>query len=174
MTCNNSIHDLNCSDSYNNNVLKGASATTVNQQPKQLVFNQSEVNILGKSLKACYFYITKNKNQYQNPKDILKELTTASNIISARQKNTQNQNQQSTKLKGASSLEEDINNNNNSFESLDNIRKMFGLTSNESATATATAAVSHLKRASDSTLNKNNICSKKEHLKDLLKQFNLI
>ena len=103
--------------------------------------------------------MTKNKNQYQNPQDIIKELTTASNILSARQ-NTQNQNQQSTKtnLKGAS-LVEDIN----PFKSFDNIRKMFGLTSNESAAV-------HLKGASDSD---SNICSKKEHLKDLLKQFNL-
>ena len=171
MTCNNSIHhDLNCPDSYNNNALKSASASAtasisaVNQQQQKqlLVFNQQEVNILDKSLKACQFYITKNKNQYQNPQDIIKELTTASNIVNARrQKNKQNQNQQS--LKGASL---DIN-INNPFKSLDNIRKMVGLTtSNESA--------SHLKGASDSTQNNNNICSKKEHLKDLLKQFNLI
>ena len=46
---------------------------------------------------------------------------------------------------------------------------MFGLTtSNESAAA----EVSHLKGASDSYQN-NIICSKKEHLKDLLKQLNL-
>ena len=75
MTCNNSIHhDLNCPDSYNNNSLKCASAV-VNQQQKQFVFNQQEVNILSKSLEVCKFYITKNKNQYQNPQDILKELT---------------------------------------------------------------------------------------------------
>ena len=125
MTCNNSIHDLNCPDSYNNNALKSASASAaINQQQKQY----------------------------------------------SRQ-NTKNQNQQSTKLKGASSLVVE-DNNNNPFKSLDNIRKMVGLTttSNESATA-----VSHLKGASDSTPQNNNIfCSKKEHLKDLLKQFNLI
>ena len=46
---------------------------------------------------------------------------------------------------------------------MDNIRKMFGLTSNESVS---------LKGASNST--QNNTYSKKEHLKDLLKQFNLI
>ena len=165
MTCNNSIHDLNCPDSYNNNALKSASAsvsaTAVNQQPKQFVFNQQEVNILSKSLEVCQFYITKNQAQFQQSQDIIKKLTTASNILNARRQNKQNQNQQS--LKGASL---DIN-NNNPFKSLDNIRKMIGLTtSNESA--------SHLKGASDSTQNNNNICSKKEHLKDLLKQFNLI
>ena len=174
MTCNNSIHDLNCPDSYNNNALKSASAsvsaTAVNQQPKQFVFNQSEVNILDKSLKACQFYITKNKNQYQNPQDIIKELTTASNILSARRQNKQNQNQQSTKLKGASSLD---NNINNPFKSLDNIRKMVGLTTTTTSNESATA-VSHLKGASDSTHNNNIFCSKKEHLKVLLKQFNLI
>lgn len=161
MTCNNSIHDLNCPDSYNNNSLKCASAV-VNQQQKQFVFNQQEVNILSKSLEVCQFYITKNQAQFQQSQDIIKELTTASNILNARRQNKQNQNQQS--LKGASL---DIN-NNNPFKSLDNIFKMFGLTSNES--------IAHLKGASsDSTQNKNNICSnKKEHLKDLLKQFNLI
>ena len=168
MTCNNSIHDLNCPDSYNNNALKSSSASAsvaVNQQPKQFVFNQQEVNILSKSLEVCQFYITKNQAQFQQSQDIIKELTTASNILSARRQNKQNQNQQS--LKGASL---DIN-NNNPFKSLDNIRKMVGLTttSNESATA-----VSHLKGASDSTHNNNIFCSKKEHLKDLLKQFNLI
>ena len=168
MTCNNSIHDLNCPDSYNNNALKSASASAaINQQQKQFVFNQQEVNILDKSLKACKFYITKNQAQFQQSQDIIKELTTASSILNSRQ-NTKNQNQQSTKLKGASSLD---NNINNPFKLLDNIRKMVGLTttSNESATA-----VSHLKGASDSTHNNNIFCSKKEHLKDLLKQFNLI
>ena len=53
---------------------------------------------------------------------------------------------------------------------------MVGLTTTTSNESIATAAeVSHLKGASSySTQNKNNICSKKEHLKDLLKQFNLI
>lgn len=168
MTCNNSIHDLNCPDSYNNNALKSASASAaINQQQKQFVFNQQEVNILDKSLKACKFYITKNQAQFQQSQDIIKELTTESSILNSRQ-NTKNQNQQSTKLKGASSLVVE-DNNNNPFKSLDNIFKMFGLTtSNELVT------VSHLKGASDSTHNNNNICSKKEHLKDLLKQFNLI
>ena len=57
----------------------------------------------------------------------------------------------------------DVNININRYESLNNIRKMFGLTSNESVS---------LKGASNST--QNNTYSKKEHLKDLLKQFNLI
>ena len=95
----------------------------------------------------------KNQAQYQKPKDIIKELTTAINIISARQKNN------TSNLKGASD-------NINKFQSLDNISKMVGLTtrSNEST-------ISHLKGSSDIN---SNICSKKEHLKDFLKQFNLI
>ena len=106
MTCNNSIHDLNCPDSYNNNSLKGASAV-VNQQQKQFVFNQQEVNILSKSLEVCQFYITKNQAQFQQSQDIINELITASNILNARRQNKQNQNQQS--LKGAS-LDININN----------------------------------------------------------------
>ena len=49
---------------------------------------------------------------------------------------------------------------------------MVGLTT---ITSNELVTVSHLKGASSySTQNKNNTCSKKEHLKDLLKQFNLI
>jgi hypothetical protein len=135
--------------------LKGASAAAAlyqqQQQPtttKQYTFNPDEVNFLGKSLEVCRYFIGKNQNLYQNTQDIMKELNTANNIISARTKQNK-QNEQS--LKGASSL--------------DNIRKMVGLTSNES--------LLNLKGASDSTP-QNNICSKKEHLKDLLEQFNLI
>ena len=170
MTCKSFNHDINCKY-HNNNALKSASTAINQQQPKQLIFNQSEVNILGKSLQICRQIITKNQAQYQqNPKDILNEISTSINILSTRRQNKQNQQSTNTntKLKGASSLVVE-DNNNNPFKSLDNIFKMFGLTtSNELVT------VSHLKGASDSTHNNNNICSKKEHLKDLLKQFNLI
>ena len=172
MICNNSNnhHDINCKYHNNNNALKGASTAVNQQQQKQLlVFNQQEVNFLGKSLQICRQFVTNNQAQYQqNPKDILNEISTSINILSARRQNKQNQQSTNTntKLKGAS-LD---NINNNPFKSIDNIRKMCGLASNESA--------SHLKGASNSnsTQNKNNIIcsSKKEHLKDLLKQFNLI
>ena len=151
MVCNNNtIHSINC-PSYRNNALKGASAV-VNQQPttKQYVFNSEEVGFLGRSLESLRNFVIKNQSQYQNPQDIIKELTTANNIISARTKQNK-QNEQS--LKGASSL--------------DNIRKMFGLNNNINIS-------NQLKGASDSTHQNKIICSKKEHLKDLLKQFNLI
>ena len=113
MVCNNSSihHDRNC-PSHKNNALKGAA---VNQQPttKQYVFNSEEVGFLGRSLESLRNFVIKNQSQYQNPQDIIKELTTANNIISARTKQNK-QNEQS--LKGASSL--------------DNIRKMFGLNNN--------------------------------------------
>jgi hypothetical protein len=144
LVCNNSIHSINCKY-HNNNALKGAA-----QQPKQLVFNKSELNIVSKTLELCRYFIGKNQNQYQNPQDILKELSTSINILSARR---QNNNNSGSNLKGAS---------DNPFKSLDNIRNMVGLGDNKVGT--------QLKGASSN----NNICSKKEHLKDLLKQFNLI
>jgi hypothetical protein len=113
LVCNNSIHSIHCPNFNNTLALKGASAV-VNNQPKQYVFNQNECDLLAKSLELCRYFIGKNQAQYQNPKDILNELSTSINIINARQNNNSN-------LKGAS-----------------------------------------------------NICNKKEHLTDLLKQFNLI
>ena len=92
MVCINSIHhDLNCPyhKSKNINALKGASAVN---QPKQLEFNQSEVNLLSKSLEVCRYFIGKNQNLYQNPQDILSELSTSINIINARQNNNINSN----------------------------------------------------------------------------------
>jgi hypothetical protein len=99
LVCNNSSihHDRNC-PSHKNNALKGAS--NVNQQPTQLVFNQSEVNILGKSLESLRNFVIKNQSQYQNPQDIIKELTTAHNILSARRQNNNNK----SNLKGASNI----------------------------------------------------------------------
>jgi hypothetical protein len=143
LVCYHSINDIPCP--YNNK-LKGGSAVVNQQQPtttKQYVFNSEEVGFLGKSLESLRNFVIKNQSQYQNPQYIIKELTTTNNIISARTKQNK-QNEQS--LKGASSL--------------DNIRKMVGLTSNNES-------LLNLKGAS-------NICNKKEHLKDLLKQFNLI
>ena len=54
--------------------LKGASTAAVNQ-PNQFVFNQSELNLLGKSLDICRYYITKNQQMFQQPQDIIKELS---------------------------------------------------------------------------------------------------
>ena len=162
MTCNNSFihHDRKCPD-YNNNALKGASAvaTAVNQQPKQFVFNSNEVQILAKVLEICRLYINKNSSLFQQPQDIINDISTSIDIINTRQNKNNNK---EANLKGASDI------NTNPFKSFDNILKMFGLTSNESATT----EVSHIKGASDFT--QNNICNKKEHLKDLLKQLNLI
>ena len=177
MICNNSFihHDRNCPD-YKNNALKGASISTtaaVNQQPKQFVFNSNEVQILTKVFEICRLYVNKNSSLFQQPQDILNKLSKSiDNIQSRRQNNNQNQQptntNTNTKLKGASLLEEDIN-NNNPFKPLNNILKMVGLTTNNESITD-----SHLKGASDSDSNQNNICSKKEHLKDLLKQYNLI
>jgi hypothetical protein len=62
---------------------------------------------------------------------------------------------------------------------------MFGLITNESTAKSATSALNsmaaaarkaatiNLKGASDPNDPNNNICNKKEHLKDLLKQFGL-
>ena len=159
MICNNPNHDLNCK--YHNNTskqynaLKGASAVVNNNQQSSLVFNQSEVNLISKTIELIKYYITQNQQMFQQPQDIIEELNTAINILSVRRQDNNNNNE--SNLKGASD-------NNNPFKSLDNIRKMFGLTTNNE---------SILKGASDSTQNNNNICSKKEHLKDLLKLFNL-
>lgn len=57
MVCNNSIyHDRNCPD-YKNNKLKGAAEAVNQQQPKYLIFNHSEVQILAKILEICRLYI---------------------------------------------------------------------------------------------------------------------
>jgi hypothetical protein len=119
LVCNNTsiYHDRNC-PSHKNNSLKGAA---VNQQPtKQYLFNSDEVNLLGKSLQICRYVITKNQAQYQNPQDILKEISTSISIISAR-KNNKNNNS-SSNLKGASS------NICNKQEHLTDLLKLFGLT----------------------------------------------
>ena len=115
MVCKNFNHSVNC-PSYRNNALKGASAVNQQQQQKQFVFNQQEVNILDKSLKVCQFYITKHKNQYQNnPQDILNELSTSINILSARKNNKSN-------LKGASQIC-----NETKIQSLKNLLKQYNL-----------------------------------------------
>ena len=156
MNCYHTINDIPCPGK-----LKGASNVNQQQQQpttKQYTFNSEEVGFLDKSLESLRYFIIKNQSQYQNPQDIIKELTTTSNILSARRQNKQNQQSTNTNLKGASD-------NVNPFKSLDNIRKMVGLTTNNEST------ISHLKGFSDIN---SNICNKKEHLKDLLKQFNLI
>ncbi len=124
MICNNPNHDLNCPYHNNNNALKGASAVNNNnnQQPtKQFVFKQQEVSILSKTLELCKYVIGKNQAQYQNLnlQDFIKELTTASNILSARQNNN-------SKLKGASSNKNKIC-NETKIQSLQNLFKQFNL-----------------------------------------------
>ena len=115
MICNSFNHSPYC-PSYKNSALKGASATTTKvqqqQPPKQLMFNQSELNLLGKSLEACKFFITKNQQMFQQPNnDILNEINQSLKILKPRNSNS---------LKGASVC-------NNPYKSLDNIRKMVGL-----------------------------------------------
>lgn len=121
MVCKDSNHSPFCPS---HNSLKGASLVstrTVNQQQpnKQLIFSPEDISFLVKSLLLCRKFVTKNQAQYQqqNTKDILNELSTSINILSTRKNN---QNQHSKKLKGASNI--------NSFQVLDNIRKMVGLT----------------------------------------------
>lgn len=114
MVCKNSNHSPHC-PSYKNNALKGASAVN---QPKQLMFNSSELNLLSKSLEVCRYFITKNQSQYQNPKDIVNEISISMNIINARQNNNNKSN-----LKEASS----VICNETKIQSLQNILKQFNL-----------------------------------------------
>jgi hypothetical protein len=97
LVCNNfSIHpSINC-PSPKNHSLKGAA-----QQPKQLVFNKSELNIVSKTLEICRYFIGKNQKQYQNSQDMVNEISTSINILNARQNNKSN-------LKGASSYKNKI------------------------------------------------------------------
>ena len=95
---------------------------------------------------------------YQNPEDIIKELTIASNILSVRQNNNNSSN-----LKGAS-----LNNNTNPFKALDNIRRMFGLVGSNNITSNN----DKLKGASVS--NNNNLCPKTKSFIKLKKHFGLI
>jgi hypothetical protein len=117
LVCNSFNHSPHC-PRYRNNALKGAS--NVNQ-PKQLMFNSSEVNILSKSLEICKYYIGKNQAQFQN-QDILNEISTSISIISARQNKNNSSN-----LKGASSNKNKIC-NETKRQSLQNILKLFNLT----------------------------------------------
>jgi hypothetical protein len=114
LVCKDSNHSPHC-PSYRNNTLKGASAA-VNQQPKQFLFNSNELNLLSKSLEICRYYIGKNQAQFQQPQDILNEISTSINILSARQNNNNKSN-----LKGASS------NICNKKEHLTDLLKLFNL-----------------------------------------------
>jgi hypothetical protein len=74
LVCNNFNHSHYC-PSYKNNALKGASASAVNQQPtKQLLFSSDELNLLGKSLEVCKYFIGKNQNLYENPEEHSKRI----------------------------------------------------------------------------------------------------
>lgn len=118
MICNNPNHDKSCPNyKYNNSLsLKGASAAVNNQSKQLLVFNQSEVSIISKVLEISRSYLTNNKDQFQQTEDILNEITTAGNILSARSNNNK------SNLKGASVC------NETKIKSLQNIRKLFNLT----------------------------------------------
>ena len=82
--CYHTINDMKCP--YN--ALKGAllqQQIIINNNLNNYVFNQSELNIISKTLEVCKYFITKNQQMFQQPQDIIKELSIASNIISARQ-----------------------------------------------------------------------------------------
>jgi hypothetical protein len=163
MICYHSINGIT-----NSNNLKGAST---NQQ-QQFIFPTNELSLLTKSLELSKFYIERNKDQFQDPNDMLQKINQGINIISSKtnksKKNNQSQqqSQQSQQqkaptttmaIKGASDI---ARNNNDGYRNLINIRQRFGLLHNNN---------NALKGASNSKSNNNNNCSKKEHLKDLLK-----
>lgn len=85
MVCNShNNHSPSC-PSYKNNSLKGASA--VNNQSKKLMFFSKEIDIISKILEISRFYITKNKDQFQQPKDILKDVNSAMSLLDGRKNN---------------------------------------------------------------------------------------
>ena len=76
------------------------------------MFHQNEVQIIQKVLEICRLYVSKNQNQFQNPKDIVNEVNQSLQILKPNN---------SSSLKGASSS------NICPKQTLKNIRKMFGL-----------------------------------------------
>lgn len=119
MVCNNSIyHDRNCPD-YKNNKLKGAAEAVNQQQPKYLIFNHSEVQILAKILEICRLYINKNSSLFQQPQDIINDISTSINIINSKQNID-------PKLKGASSNKNKIC-NETKIQSLIDIKNLLRL-----------------------------------------------
>ena len=70
MICNNSNnhHDINCKYYKNNNALKGASASAaVNQQPKQFVFNKSELNIVSQNFRTFQIFYWEESKSISKP-----------------------------------------------------------------------------------------------------------
>lgn len=126
MFCNNSNHhDINCESYNNNNALKGASditTTAVQQQQqstRQFTFQQEEIKYIDIALKGAGYTVSKLNPQTQEHKNIIDEIYNVLKMLS-----TKTNNNQSTKLKGAS------DNNINPFESLDKIINMMGLGNN--------------------------------------------
>ncbi len=76
MTCNSSDHSPSCPE-YRNNSLKGASAI-----PKTYSFNLNDISILEGVLKIGRFFV-----KDQNKTDLLKDIDSAINILSARKNN---------------------------------------------------------------------------------------
>ena len=125
------------------NQLKRASSSNNNKHT--MYFNQKEVDILRDVFKICQIYISKNKNQFQQPQDILQEINDSINILELHKFIQTNEPLKPSGgflkgasvmcangvcceygtdkiLKGASS-----NNTCNKKEHLTNIRKMIGL-----------------------------------------------
>jgi hypothetical protein len=132
----------------NNNNLKGAS---MNQE---FLFNQKDMNFIDQVLKVAGYKVSKLEPQTEEHKRIIDNVGQSLKIISAKTKN-QNQNQSSTK--GASL--------DNKFQNLQSICNMFGIGNK------GNKSINQLKGASK---NNNNICSKKQSLKNIREHFNLI
>ena len=142
LTCKSSLHDIKC-PSYRNNKLKGASVLQNPKQqpaqqysPKILTFDSREVQLISKVLELSKYHVKDLQNQ-----DILSKIDKGLQIL--------NKGGNTNQLKGAS----------NNINSLDNIRKMFGL--NNSTT-------NELKGASSIINATNNICQKKQILKNVI------
>jgi len=88
LICNNNNHSIYCPN-YKNSLalaLKGASEVN-NQSKQQLKFHKREIDILSKVIEIGRFYITKNKDQFQQPKDLLEDINSAMSILEARKNN---------------------------------------------------------------------------------------
>ena len=125
-------HSINSADS-----MKGGSAVQQqNQQPssttkRRILFPQTDLDLVSKSLELSKFYVTKNSQLYQQPQDILQKINQALSIISSSSSsssksnnsksnttnnNSKNQNQSAATKGGGSLL--DHNNNSNRYQNL--------------------------------------------------------
>ncbi len=158
-----STHGYNCPYYHNVNnalALKGASVMNQQQQQqrqqpqKQFLFSPKEINFIDQVLKVAGYKVSKLNPQTEEYKNMINDISNILKMISVK---TKNQNQSS--LKGASL--------DNKFQSLVNIRNMFGLGNNNNVRNNN----NQLKGASQN--NNNNICSKKQSLINISEHFGL-